>query len=383
MTFEQTGTKDDGNKPRLGLIHPMLLIQTAHVLAEGNTQYGENNWQGLRVSRIIDAMSRHLLAIHSGEDIDPKSRRPHAAHLASGCSFLSWMMENGRMGTGQDDRPFRESKPKTYGVKPTPRIEDIDAVRMSREEAIDIAKEYAGLFRPSYYAEPFEPHEWVVQAILAAANKPIAPPGQIDAVRELAKVYSDMHPATVFGVDLAREPDKTVIGHFAQDIFGDDDDTVSCAAIQGEVVEWADGTIGKDRTYNNAIQKLVMEELPELLLDPESPTEWADVAIIVLDLAHLAKIDIVKAIRTKLDINRKRVWGKNEKTGLVHHITPKVSPRAAQMFVPGNKVRVRGHEDVWYVTGIDLVNNTVSIERFFGGTVCKSYVEPEILELVA
>lgn len=372
MSFEQTGTKDDGNKPRLGLIHPMLLIQTAHVLAEGNAQYGKNNWQGLLVSRILDAMSRHLLAIHSGEDVDPKSRRPHAAHIASGCSFLSWMMENGRMGTEQDDRPFREAKPKTHGVKPTPRIEDIDAVRMSREEAIDIAKEYAGMFRPSYYDEPFEPHEWVVQAILAAANKPIAPPGQIDAVRELAKVYNDLNSATVIGVER----------HFAQDIFGDDDESVSVAFIQGEVVEWADGTIGKDRTYNNAIQKLVMEELPELLLDPESPTEWADVAIIVLDLAHLAKIDIVKAIRTKLEINRKRTWGKNEKTGLVHHITPKVSPRAAQVFVPGNKVRVRGHKDVWHVADIDLVNNTVSIERFFGGTVCKSYVEPEILELV-
>ena len=88
-----------------------------------------------------------------------------------------------------------------------------------------------------------------------------------------------------------------------------------------------------------------------------------------------AGIEVAQALQKAL--------GKNEKTGLVHHITPKVSPRAAQVFVPGNKVRVRGHEDVWYVTGIDLVNNTVSIERFFGGTVCKSYVEPEILELVA
>lgn len=373
MTFEQTGKKGDGNKPRLGLIHPMLLIQTAHVLAEGNAEYGTDNWQGLYVSRILDALSRHLLAIHSGEDIDPKSRRPHIAHIASGCSFLSWMMENGKMGTEQDDRPFRNGKPKTYGAGTTPSEKDAHDVRMSRDEAIDIACEYADLFKPSYYEEPFQPHEWAVQAILAAGNKPVMIPGDAEHVKQLASLFEAMR-----GGALESMPAK----HFAEDVFGDDEKPVSISAIQTEIVEWADATIGKDRTYNNAIQKLVMEELPELLLDPESPTEWADVAIIVLDLAHLAKVDIAKAIRTKLDINRKRVWSKNEKTGLMHHVTPKVSPRAAQMFIPGNKVRVRGHEDVWHVTGIDVAGNTVSVERRYCGSTLKSYVEPDILELV-
>lgn len=38
---------------------------------------------------------------------------------------------------------------------------------MTREQAIEIARAAAKARRPSYYAEPFEPHAWVVDAILA------------------------------------------------------------------------------------------------------------------------------------------------------------------------------------------------------------------------
>lgn len=41
---------------------------------------------------------------------------------------------------------------------------------MTREEAIEIARAAAKAKPQSYYAEPFEPHEWVVDAILAASH---------------------------------------------------------------------------------------------------------------------------------------------------------------------------------------------------------------------
>lgn len=41
---------------------------------------------------------------------------------------------------------------------------------MTREEAIEIARAAAKAKPQSYYAEPFEPHEWVVDAILAASR---------------------------------------------------------------------------------------------------------------------------------------------------------------------------------------------------------------------
>lgn len=42
---------------------------------------------------------------------------------------------------------------------------------MTRERAIEIARSAAKAKPQSYYEEPFEPHEWVVDAILSAASE--------------------------------------------------------------------------------------------------------------------------------------------------------------------------------------------------------------------
>lgn len=42
---------------------------------------------------------------------------------------------------------------------------------MTREQAIEIAQRCAKAKPPSYYSEPFQPHEWVIDAILTAAGK--------------------------------------------------------------------------------------------------------------------------------------------------------------------------------------------------------------------
>ncbi len=61
------------------------------------------------------------------------------------------------------------------------RIEDHDAAlahhqrrgnyAMTREQAIEIARRCAKAKPQSYYAEPFQPHEWVIDAIIAAAEQ--------------------------------------------------------------------------------------------------------------------------------------------------------------------------------------------------------------------
>lgn len=42
---------------------------------------------------------------------------------------------------------------------------------MTFEEAIELARKHAKATPPSYYAEPFHPHGWVIRAILEAAGK--------------------------------------------------------------------------------------------------------------------------------------------------------------------------------------------------------------------
>lgn len=39
---------------------------------------------------------------------------------------------------------------------------------MTREQAIELARAHAKAQPQSYYSEPFQPHEWVIAAILAA-----------------------------------------------------------------------------------------------------------------------------------------------------------------------------------------------------------------------
>lgn len=48
----------------------------------------------------------------------------------------------------------------------------VDVTRpMTREHAVELARAAAAAKPPSYYAEPFAPHEWVVDAILVAGNR--------------------------------------------------------------------------------------------------------------------------------------------------------------------------------------------------------------------
>lgn len=42
--------------------------------------------------------------------------------------------------------------------------------RMTRELAIEIARKCAKAKPQSYYAEPFQPHEWVIDAIMEAGD---------------------------------------------------------------------------------------------------------------------------------------------------------------------------------------------------------------------
>lgn len=88
-------------------------------------------------------------------------------------------------------------------------------------------------------------------------------------------------------------------------------------SLQQEVVEWANSVM-PNRTITNACTKLVMEEIPEFLTSDNDPMEYADIFIILLDMAYLSNINIKNAIREKMAINRNRKWGIN-KAGLLKH----------------------------------------------------------------
>lgn len=84
------------------------------------------------------------------------------------------------------------------------------------------------------------------------------------------------------------------------------------------VVTWAD-EVFPERTVQNAVQKLLMEELPEYLLDRGNPLELGDLGVLLYDIAHLDGVDLEDAIRRKMAINEKRTWTIDSDTGLLNH----------------------------------------------------------------
>jgi len=76
------GTKYDNKKLRFDLIPPEVLTLDAAVYTMGAEKYEDNNWRkGIKYSRVIGALMRHLVARICGEIIDPESGLPHLAHV--------------------------------------------------------------------------------------------------------------------------------------------------------------------------------------------------------------------------------------------------------------------------------------------------------------
>lgn len=87
------GVKFDQEKPMVDLLEPEWLEGVAKVLTFGANKYAAHNWRkGIKFSRLIAALFRHLLAIINGEDVDRESGLPHVHHLSCCAMFLSWHM---------------------------------------------------------------------------------------------------------------------------------------------------------------------------------------------------------------------------------------------------------------------------------------------------
>lgn len=94
-------------KPQVQDIDPTFLLEMGEVMTFGLTKYPNdpdgmpNWWKGGDYRDFVASCERHVLALARGEDIDPESGLPHAAHLAVDASFLrSWQ----RRGVGVDNR---------------------------------------------------------------------------------------------------------------------------------------------------------------------------------------------------------------------------------------------------------------------------------------
>lgn len=97
------GRKDDEGRLRFDLIPPAPLEELARVYTIGASKYDDWNWLGgMKWSRIIGALHRHLNAWQQGTTYDPDDGQ---CALASVIWCAMTLMEYERLGIGEDDRP--------------------------------------------------------------------------------------------------------------------------------------------------------------------------------------------------------------------------------------------------------------------------------------
>ena len=76
------GKKFDSNKPRMDLLPPKAVLETAKVLSFGAEKYDPENWRLLDnlQSRYTAGALRHIFAHMDGEELAPESGMSHLAH---------------------------------------------------------------------------------------------------------------------------------------------------------------------------------------------------------------------------------------------------------------------------------------------------------------
>lgn len=95
--------------------------------------------------------------------------------------------------------------------------------------------------------------------------------------------------------------------------------TDSLSVLMNLVNEFANYAF-PDRTQQSVFIKL-FSEIGELAEKPGDALEYADVFILLLDLAHCNGVDLASAIRTKVAVLLDRQWEKNA-LGVYHHREP-------------------------------------------------------------
>lgn len=97
------GLRFNEGKTRHDLVPAFAQEQYARVLTKGAEKYAERNWEkGMKWSKVLSSLERHLQAIKRGEDYDKETGLLHSAHVMCNAAFLT---EYYKIHPHGDDRP--------------------------------------------------------------------------------------------------------------------------------------------------------------------------------------------------------------------------------------------------------------------------------------
>lgn len=106
------GHKDDGDKVRMELIPPELMVAAGSILTFGAKKYDDRNWEkGMAWSRVFGALMRHMWAWWGGKgststnfifgDLDEETKFSHLWHAVF---CIAVLVTYEMRGIGEDDR---------------------------------------------------------------------------------------------------------------------------------------------------------------------------------------------------------------------------------------------------------------------------------------
>lgn len=85
----EEATRLDAGKNQLSLISPIAIEAMGKILSFGSIKYGKHNWRkGMKWSRCIDSLKRHLLEFEKCNDTDEETKELHIAHVMVNAMFL-------------------------------------------------------------------------------------------------------------------------------------------------------------------------------------------------------------------------------------------------------------------------------------------------------
>jgi len=118
MTQDKALRFNEG-KTRYDLIPAFAQEQYAKVLTFGSAKYSDHNWsKGMKWSKVVASLKRHIAAFEQGEDYDKETGLLHTAHIMCNAAFLT---EYYKIYPQGDDRPHQYLRMPKIGL-------DIDEV---------------------------------------------------------------------------------------------------------------------------------------------------------------------------------------------------------------------------------------------------------------
>ena len=91
--------------------------------------------------------------------------------------------------------------------------------------------------------------------------------------------------------------------------------------LWNEITEWQDKQF-PEATVESKLKHLLVEVRDELLENHTDPLEYADAFMLLMGAADKAGLNletVIIAIKEKMEINKKRKWGKPNKDGFQEH----------------------------------------------------------------